>query len=228
MTDDPEDSPGSDGSAGDDTADGADGVGDHPDTGERDPADLVGSADDGAGDATSTADATPSRSGETDTRDVWTTSEPRTISPRVRYIWGLRMLVGVGLLTLGTAWISGAIRALPRWTAPVVGLVLLAVGVAWVHRRYTVWVYEVRPDSLYLERGVVTHVRTIAPFVRIQHVDTQRGPLERWLGLSTLVVYTAGSRGADVSIPGLSPHEARDLQARVKELAIEAEGGDAV
>ena len=69
---------------------------------------------------------------------------------------------------------------------------------------------------------------TVVPYVRIQHVDASRGPVERAFGLATTVVYTAGSRGADVSIPGLSPERAEDLQTRLKQLAIAAEGEDAV
>jgi len=94
--------------------------------------------------------------------------------------------------------------------------------------RYRSWSYEVREDSLYLERGVLTHTRTVVPYVRIQHVDASRGPVERALGLATAVVYTAGSRGADVSIPGLTTDRADDLQERLKRLAIAAEGEDAV
>jgi membrane protein YdbS with pleckstrin-like domain len=154
--------------------------------------------------------------------------ERRTLSPSVRVIWGLRAVAGVAVLTaVATIAVTVTTNVQP-WIPALLGVLVLLVAVGWVERRYRVWAFEVRPDALYLERGVVTHVRTIAPYVRIQHVDTQRGPLERWLGLSTLVVYTAGSRGADVAIPGLTPDEASDLQARVKQLAIEAEGGDAV
>jgi membrane protein YdbS with pleckstrin-like domain len=156
------------------------------------------------------------------------TTDRRTISPRVQISWGLRMLVGVVLLTFGASFLAMTLEPVPSWAGAALGVVLLGLGSVWVHLRYRVWCYEVRADALYLERGVLTHVRTIAPYVRIQHVDTQRGPLERWLGLSTLVVYTAGTRGADVSVQGLTPEEARDLQERVKQLAIEAEGGDAV
>ncbi|MFW5948277.1 MAG: PH domain-containing protein, partial [Halolamina sp.] len=55
-----------------------------------------------------------------------------------------------------------------------------------------------------------------------------RSPLERLLGLSTLVVYTAGSRGADVTIPGLTPEHASTLQQRLERLTIESEEDDAV
>jgi membrane protein YdbS with pleckstrin-like domain len=75
---------------------------------------------------------------------------------------------------------------------------------------------------------VITHVRTVVPFVRVQHVDTQRGPVERALGLASVVVYTAGSRQADVTIPGLTPERADALQERLREMAIESEPEDAV
>ena len=172
------------------------------------------------GESEAVAPATPA--------DAAGTPKRRSLSSRVRFVWGIRLAAGVvavtavaTVATAGTGWV-------PIWTGPAAGALLLALGFGWVEARYRVWAFEVREDALSLERGVVTHVRTIAPYVRIQHVDTRRGPLERWLGLSTLVVYTAGSRGADVSIPGLEPDGARDLQARVKQLAIEAEGGDAV
>jgi membrane protein YdbS with pleckstrin-like domain len=86
----------------------------------------------------------------------------------------------------------------------------------------------VRDDAIYLERGVFTRVRTVVPFVRIQHVDSSRGPVERVVGLGRVVVYTAGSRGADVTVPGLTPSSADDLRERLKRLAIRAEGDDAV
>lgn len=155
------------------------------------------------------------------------TTDERTLSPLVQVIWTVRVLVLLGIL--GAA---GTFTAFQTGTDPVfvAGAVLVVgvLGIVWVHLRYRIWTYRVREDALFLERGVLTHVKTVAPHVRIQHVDTSRGPLERALGLSTLVVYTAGSRGADVSVPGLTPAEAADLQQRVKELAIAAEGGDAV
>jgi membrane protein YdbS with pleckstrin-like domain len=156
------------------------------------------------------------------------TGEPQVLESGVQGLWIIRAAisatvlaviaaVGFSVLEVGGAWIGGVVLA-----------VGLAVGVAHSVLRYRVWTFQVRSDSLHLERGVLTRVRTVAPHVRIQHVDTRRGPLERSLGLATTVVYTAGSRGADVSIPGLTPERADDLQARLKQLAIAAEGEDAV
>jgi membrane protein YdbS with pleckstrin-like domain len=179
-------------------------------------------ADEAAGtdEAVATGDGTP-----TDVSEF--TTDERTVTASVQLIWALRALVGVAILGVIAGVVATEFGVDTRYV--VAGTIALAVlALVWVHLRYRVWSYRVREDALYLERGVITNVKTVAPYVRIQHVDTQRGPLERALGLSTLVVYTAGSRGADVSIPGLRTDVAADLQGRVKELAIESEGGDAL
>jgi len=106
--------------------------------------------------------------------------------------------------------------------------VVFVLGAAYAGLRYRLWRFEVREDTLYIERGVFTRVRTVVPYVRVQHIDSQRGPAERALGLATVVVYTAGSRGADVSVPGLARTRANDLQERLRALAIESEPSDAV
>ena len=152
----------------------------------------------------------------------------RTLEPEIQAVWTIQSGLTAAVLGL----LSGiAFAFLPvggAWVGPVVFTVLFVVGVAFAVLRYRSWSYEVREDSLYLERGVLTQVRTVVPYVRIQHVDASRGPLERGFGLATTVVYTAGSRGADVSIPGLTPERSTDLQTRLKQLAIASEGEDAV
>ena len=155
------------------------------------------------------------------------TGPERSLEPAVRLVWILR--AAVSALVLGT--VVGAVAAvfdLPLWAGPAVFALLFVLGAGRAHLRYESWSYRVRTDSLFLDRGVLTQVRTVVPYVRIQHVDASRGPVERAFGLATVVVYTAGSRGADVTIPGLTPERADDLQERLKRLAIAAEGEDAV
>ncbi|GAB3311870.1 PH domain-containing protein [Haloplanus salinarum] len=150
------------------------------------------------------------------------------LHPRVRVVWaGQAAIVAVALAGVTVAVDRLAVD-LPVWVPPAVLVVVLGFGVGLALARYRVWRYEVRDDALYLERGVFTRVRTVVPFVRLQHVDSSRGPVERLLGLASAVVYTAGSRGADVRIPGLTPAGADDLRERLKRLAIRAEGDDAV
>lgn len=158
------------------------------------------------------------------------------LDSRVRLIWLLRTFVG----SLVPAVAAGvAVTAVDRVTLSpfvaggVVFAVFFVIGAIHVVLRYRAWRFEVREDTLYIERGVIVNVRTVVPFVRVQHVDARRGPIERVLGLGSVVVFTAGSRGADVSIPGLVAQRADDVQETLRHLAIEAEpesgdAGDAV
>ncbi|MFC7154732.1 PH domain-containing protein [Halomarina halobia] len=155
------------------------------------------------------------------------TGPDRSLDPRVRLVWAGQALVTAAVFAAIVGAAAFIIRGLV-WPGAVAFLVLAALGVVHSVFRYRAWRYRVREESLYLERGVLTRVTTVVPYVRVQHVDTSRGPLERSIGLATLVVYTAGSRGADVTIPGLTPEDAEDLQARLKRLAIAAEGEEAV
>lgn len=109
-------------------------------------------------------------------------------------------------------------------------LEVIAFVSALVHTvyRYRSWSFELREDHLYLEHGVLRKVYTMVPFVRVQHVDTQRNLVDRVLGLSQVVVYTAGSRGADVRLPGLKPGHAERLQEKLRDMAIESEDRDGV
>jgi membrane protein YdbS with pleckstrin-like domain len=151
-----------------------------------------------------------------------------SLHPRVRLLWSVQ--AAISAVVLGAiAWgIDRIVVDLPPLVPVAVFVLALALGVGHALLRYRLWRYEVREDSLYLERGVFTRVRTVVPFVRIQHVDSARGPVERLGGLASTVVYTAGSRGADVTVPGLTPDGSDDLQERLKRLAIRAEGEDAV
>lgn len=144
-------------------------------------------------------------------------------------IWLLQSVLALSVLA---SVISTAIFFLTEFN-PVyffLGIQGLAVLLAAVHTfyRYASWGFEVRDDHLYLEHGVLRKVYTMVPFVRVQHVDTQRNVLDRLLGLSGVVVYTAGSRGADVKIPGLNPEHAVKLQEKLRDMAIESEDRDGV
>jgi hypothetical protein len=153
------------------------------------------------------------------------------LHPRVRLVWAARSVVSAAVLGVVLAVVVRVAPlgpVVPVWTPLAVAGALLVVGVVHALLRYRSWTYEVRDDAIYLERGVLTRVRTVVPFVRIQHVDSSRGPVERAVGLGRVVVYTAGSRGADVTVPGLTPASADDLRERLKRLAIRAEGEDAV
>jgi membrane protein YdbS with pleckstrin-like domain len=152
----------------------------------------------------------------------------RSLDPQVRLLWLANSLVTAVFLGAVVGAASAFVLDWPAWSGTIAFLGVGVLGAAFAVLRYRIWRYEIRSEAVYIRRGVLTRIRTIVPHVRIQHVDTQRGPFERTLGLSRVVIYTAGSRQADVAIPGLRPDQATDLQNRLRDLAIESEGDDAV
>ena len=147
---------------------------------------------------------------------------------RVVLLWSIRVLV---LAVIIAALVGvGSIAIFERTVLYGLGIgsAVLVVGVLHALAHYRRWRFDLQEDSLELTWGVLTHVDSSVPYVRIQHVDTQRNVLDRLLGLSAVVVYTAGSRGADVTIPGLRPQRARALHDRLRELAIRSEPEDGV
>jgi membrane protein YdbS with pleckstrin-like domain len=152
----------------------------------------------------------------------------RSLDPQVRLLWLANSLVTAVFLGAVVGAASAFVLDWPAWSGTIAFLGVGVLGAAFAVLRYRIWRYEIRSEAVYIRRGVLTRIRTIVPHVRIQHVDTQRGPFERTLGLSRVVIYTAGSRQADVAIPGLRPDHATDLQNRLRDLAIESEGDDAV
>ncbi|MFB6254405.1 MAG: PH domain-containing protein [Halobacteriaceae archaeon] len=146
----------------------------------------------------------------------------------VQLIW----IIQTGILALGIGIIGYLINLYVYHVGSLMigglALVIFVLGVVHSIYRYRSWEFDIQDDALFLHHGVLTLVDTSVPYVRVQHVDTQRGPLSRLVGLSNVVVYTAGSRGADVTIPGLRPERATELREYLRDLAIESEQGDAV
>lgn len=77
------------------------------------------------------------------------------------------------------------------------------------------WCYEVKEEEIELQRGLFFVKRTIIPMVRVQHVDTNQGPIMRKYGLHTITVHTASGTH---EIPALLTADAdhlRDFIARM-------------
>ncbi len=150
------------------------------------------------------------------------------LHPRARLLWLGRALFVATLPVGALLLVNLYLRPVDRRLVAGVGLAVAVLGLVHAVLYYRRWRFDIQDDALYLVRGVVTRVDTAVPFVRVQHVDTRRGPIERTLGLASVVVYTAGSRGADIRIPGLRPDRATELRERLRDLAVESEAADAV
>ncbi|MBB3763076.1 PH domain-containing protein [Sphingomicrobium lutaoense] len=98
----------------------------------------------------------------------------------------------------------------------VVGIVGLAAIIFVPQRIYRRLGYLLGEKMLRIVRGWLFHVDTIVPFVRVQHIDVARGPLDKLLGTASLIVHTAGTHNSIVTLPGLSPERAGEMRDTIR------------
>jgi membrane protein YdbS with pleckstrin-like domain len=154
------------------------------------------------------------------------------LSPQVKMLWSLsylfRTILFSVMIFIGELLFLEPVTDFLGLPFAFLSLIILFIGVIlsiiWPILRYNRWAFDVRENELFIQRGVITHVKTVAPFTRIQHLDVAQNPFERMLDLATLVIYTAGTRGADVTIPGLPKEYAEALRDQLKNIT----GEDAV
>lgn len=97
-----------------------------------------------------------------------------------------------------------------------VALLLAVLVIVLPHRRYAARGHALSDDRLRVVRGILFHSDTVVPFGRVQHIDVDRGPVERYYGLATLQLYTAGSHGDVVRLPGLSHEDALAMREAIR------------
>ncbi|TDR22753.1 PH domain-containing protein [Marinicella litoralis] len=77
---------------------------------------------------------------------------------------------------------------------------------------YKAYQYQLTAAGLKIHKGVFWQQQNMVPRNRVQHIDITTGPLERRFDLSKLVVHTAGTRNATITLPGLLHEDAADLR----------------
>ncbi|MGH6707049.1 MAG: PH domain-containing protein, partial [Sphingomicrobium sp.] len=93
------------------------------------------------------------------------------------------------------------------------GLSGIAVAPDRIYRRLG---YAIDGQLLRTVRGWVFHTDTVVPFVRVQHIDVTRGPVDKMFGTASLVVHTAGTHNSVVVLPGLSPERAAEIREAIR------------
>lgn len=148
--------------------------------------------------------------------------QDRKLDPRS--VVAARLSSGVALAVfLGPALLTVVgVAATASWTiAQTAAVLATSVGAAglltvwamvWPSLRFRYTRYRIDDDGLTIRRGVVWRSETSIPASRIQHTDVLQGPLQRQFQLATLVVHTAGTQHAAVSLGGLAHQEALTLR----------------
>lgn len=136
---------------------------------------------------------------------------------RFVFFWLPVVVVGGSYLTLEAGLMYGL------GTSALVLFVLVVVSIWMPSLSFERWSYALRDVDLLIASGVFFRSITSVPTNRIQHVDVRQGPLEQWLGLSRVLVYTASGMGADGVIPGLNVETAEALRDQL--VRTEGDGG---
>lgn len=126
------------------------------------------------------------------------------------FFWAL--LIGYGI----AAWHWH----FPGWITGILALAILLITIANTILvpaiRYNTWRYDVSSQEIDLLSGVLVKHRTLIPMVRVQHVDTEQGPIMRRYGLASVSISTAAG---EHEIPALSEEMADMLRDQIAELA---------
>lgn len=120
-------------------------------------------------------------------------------------------------LVLAATPLSGLLPAL----AGPLALTAVIVAPNRVYRRLG---YAIDSRLLRTVRGWLFHIDTVVPFVRVQHIDVTRGPIDKMFGTASLVIHTAGTHNSIVVLPGLAPERAAEIRDAIRsEIRADAE-----
>lgn len=144
--------------------------------------------------------------------------EWQSLPPRARNLsvfLGTLLALPVGIATFVLARMLAPSSA--WWLAPTLAIASAVFGAWRGHRRWRHTRWRLDASGFGLRRGHLWQTETRVPQSRVQHLDLQRGPLQRHYQLATLVIHTAGTRNSAVSLSGLDADDAerlRDILAR--------------
>ena len=119
------------------------------------------------------------------------------LPPAARRVFGIvgglsALPVGLGLAVPAFAIPDGLLARIVLALAVVAASA--ALGVAIGRMRWSRMSWRLDGRGLQVRRGLVWKSEILVPRSRVQHLDLERGPIERRHGLATLVVHTAGTR----------------------------------
>lgn len=148
------------------------------------------------------------------------------ISRKGLTVWRLYGMIETFVLAL----LAGGAAALtyffngPAWLYAAYGAALLLFAFLLIYLfpkiRWQRWRYEVREQEIELQHGLFIVTRTLVPMVRVQHVDTEQGPILRRYDLAEISISTAATTHV---IPALITSEADELRGMISALARVAE-----
>jgi uncharacterized protein len=94
------------------------------------------------------------------------------------------------------------------------GIFLLALALVFLAKTYfRRKKFKIAEKNISYQEGILYHKETVVPFARIQHIEIDEGPIERFFNIATLSIYTAGDSGRDLKISGLELMKAQEIKS---------------
>jgi hypothetical protein len=153
------------------------------------------------------------------------------LDPRVIHLWRIGQAISsailLGILGVAVLIISLNVRGAFKYAIAGWGLILIYrifMFIWYPPRAYRAWSYRLDGRVLETHSGVFFQVIQLLPLSRLQHVDLHRGPIERYFGLASLALHTAGTVQSALVIPGLAFEEG----SRLRDELVAIGGDDAV
>lgn len=110
-------------------------------------------------------------------------------------LWGLLLALAAAVLIavplrigLDLSWLQTLLAML------CFGLLLVTLCIWAGYRRWKFSAWRLDATGLHVRRGHLWRKEILIPRSRVQHLDIERGPIERHFKLATLIVHTAGTR----------------------------------
>jgi len=125
-------------------------------------------------------------------------------------ITAIPFLIGALILEL-----AGALPLRGIVIVPIV-LLLAFLIIRVPLRRYHARGYDHAADRLRVVRGILFRSDTVVPFGRVQHIDVDQGPIERFYDIATLTLHTAGNHNSSVNLPGLKHATALEMRETIR------------
>ncbi len=150
-----------------------------------------------------------------------------SIERLVGWIVFIVFAVGVIVGNVLLFWLAEELRW--RLGLVVLGSVAFLGGLAWLTHcwppiAYRHRSYRVNNHRIEIRKGVLWRTILDVPRSRVQHTDVNQGPMERKYGLAHLIIHTAGTTSANVTLEGLG-HE---TAVRIRDHLVSTGGDDAV
>lgn len=164
---------------------------------------------------------------ETSMQKDWNLREPQRQSLMGVVVYILRNIraifaIFLSFLAVGaanpTAWLYFAIAIIPL-------AIFLLVFAYYQYKNFT---FQVEDDELLIHKGVFFKDKLVVKAERIQSIHITQNFVQRIIGLVSLKVDTAGSKGNELEIPALERSRAELLKIHLYEKKAELTGDDSV